>query len=192
MLTRPIEQKVLDGIAFESVADLGCGDGSRLIRMCRDGSRRGLGVEADERACEAATKSVAEAGLSDRVTIVRDDARRWDGRRFPGVDLVTCFLMLHDLFAAVEEPADAVRKLIEVFPDARRFLIADTAAVNWAGHEGPLPAFSLGFELLHAYMETPIVGADTYLNAFAGAGLRVERREQFGSPSTWLYLLVRE
>ncbi len=191
-LTRPIEQQVLDGIEFESVADLGCGDGSRLIRMCRDGSRRGIGVEADEQACELATKSVAEAGLSDRITIVRDDARRLGDRRFPGVDLVTCFLMLHDLFAATDDPTGAVRKLREVFPDARRFLIADTAAVDWAGHEGPLPAFSLGFELLHAYMETSIVSAETYLHAFAGAGLRVERREQFGSPSTSLYLLACE
>ena len=49
--------------------------------------------------------------------------------------------------------------------------------------------FSVGFELVHAFMDTPIMSRETYENAFAEAGLTVERREPFGAPSTWLWLL---
>ncbi|MEU4769920.1 aminotransferase class I/II-fold pyridoxal phosphate-dependent enzyme [Actinosynnema sp. NPDC023794] len=191
-LMRPVEEEVLAGLEFASVADIGCGDGSRLVRLCgADPGRRGVGIDISADACAAATGRVRAAGLADRVEIVHDDVlRQADGRVFPGVDLVTSFLMMHDLFAATGDPAGVMVSLREAFPDARRFLIADTVGQDWDRHRGPLPAFSLEFELVHAFMDTPILGRDTYERAFADADLRVERRVPFGSPSTWLYALT--
>jgi hypothetical protein len=59
----------------------------------------------------------------------------------------------------------------------------------WAHNAGPLPMFSVGFELVHAFMETSVLSRTTYEDAFAGAGLKIERREPLGAPSTWLWLL---
>jgi hypothetical protein len=42
------------------------------------------------------------------------------------------------------------------FPDARHFLLADTNAQPWHQNTGPLPIFSLQFELVHAFMNVPI------------------------------------
>jgi histidinol-phosphate aminotransferase len=191
LVMRPAEQRVLAGIDFDVVADLGCGDGSRLIRLCgADPARRGLGIEVSPAAAEQARLRIAEAGLTDRLEIVVDDVLSQARQRtFPGVDLVTSFLMLHDLFAETGDPVGVMRALREVFPDARQFLVADSMARNWERHEGALPTFAVEFELVHAFMETPIMSQDVYERAFTEAGLRVRRREPLGTPSTWIYLL---
>jgi hypothetical protein len=59
----------------------------------------------------------------------------------------------------------------------------------WHQNTGPLPIFSLQFELVHAFMNVPIRPRELYEDAFAEAGLRIERCEPLGVPSTWLYLL---
>lgn len=187
----PVEKQVASALDYTSVADLGCGDASRLIRLCgADTARRGVGIEVNAAACEAARQRISEEGLSDRLDVVRADVLdHVEERTFPGIDLVTSFLMMHDLFELTGDPAGVMRKLRDVFPDARHFLIADTVAQDWSAHSGPLPVFSAEFELVHTFMETPILGLDTYEKAFAEAGLHVERREPFGTPSTWLWLL---
>ncbi|MFE9045013.1 aminotransferase class I/II-fold pyridoxal phosphate-dependent enzyme [Streptomyces sp. NPDC012421] len=189
----PVEAEVASSLDYTSVADLGCGDASRLIRLCGTGAgtaRRGLGIEVNEAACDSARLRIDRAGLSHRLDVVLADVLdHVDQRTFPGIDLVTSFLMMHDLFEHTGDPAGVMRTLRDVFPDARHFMIADTVAQDWSAHEGPLPVFSAEFELVHTFMDTPILGRDTYEKAFADAGLRVERREPFGTPSTWLWLL---
>jgi histidinol-phosphate aminotransferase len=191
-LMRPIEDELLAELDFTSVADLGCGGATRLIRLCgRDSARTGLGIDISESACGLARKNVANAGLAARVTIVHENVERCFGARtFPGVDLVTSFLMMHDLFNAATDGGSVMRSLRETFPDARYFLIADTTAQPWPELTGPLPIFSLGFELLHSFMDVRIQPRAAYEDAFAAGGLAVERCVPFGAPSTWLYLLT--
>ncbi|MFD7469875.1 aminotransferase class I/II-fold pyridoxal phosphate-dependent enzyme [Streptomyces tendae] len=187
----PVEEKVASAVDYTSVADLGCGDASRLIRLCgTDTERRGLGIEVNAAACESARQHIDRERLSHRLDVVQADVLdHVDRRTFPDIDLVTSFLMMHDLFELTGDPAGVMRTLRDVFPNARHFMIADTVAQNWSAHDGPLPVFSAEFELVHTFMDTPILGLDTYEKAFADAGLRVERREPFGTPSTWLWLL---
>ncbi|MFE6049475.1 aminotransferase class I/II-fold pyridoxal phosphate-dependent enzyme [Kitasatospora sp. NPDC056446] len=194
-LMLPVERRMLEGLDYGDVADLGCGDGTRLIRLAGDRPepRRGVGIDISEAACAIAGKRVAEAGLAGSLEVVCGDVLFGAERPvFPGIDLVGSFLLLHDLFAAAGEPAGMVRALRRAFPDARYFLLADTNAQSWERHEGPLPAFSLEFELMHAFMDTPLLSRDAYEAAFAAGGLRVRRRERFGAPSTWIWLLEVE
>jgi histidinol-phosphate aminotransferase len=190
-LMLPVEEAVTAGLEYDMVADLGCGDATRLIRLCRRASSgRGLGIEVNAAARDTAQARVADAGLADRIEIVCADVLgRSGGQTFPGVDLVASFLMMHDLFNAASDPADVVRSLRAMFPDAKRFLVGDTVGQDWSDPAEPLPVFSLGFELVHAYMQTPILSRSTYERAFAAGGLRVERCEPLGAPSTWLWLL---
>lgn len=190
----PVEADVVAGLAYRSVADIGCGDGSRLIRLCQgDPAKRGLGIDISEAACGLAAKKVADAGLTDHVEIVCQNPFAGPNPPvFPGIDLVSSFLMLHDLFAAQPEGVEVVRALRRAFPDARYFLLADTAAQPWRRHTGALPPFSLEFELAHAFMGVPIPAREVYEQAFLDGGLTIERREPFGAPSTWIYLLKVE
>jgi histidinol-phosphate aminotransferase len=190
-LMTSVETRVLAGLDFTSVADIGCGDGSRLVRLCGgEPRRRGLGLDISRAACGMATGRVAAAGLADLVAIRRENIfEPGNGAVFPGFDLVSSFLMLHDLFTLYGDGRLVVRALRTAFPDARYFLLADTNAYPWAGHEGPLPIFSLEFELVHAFMGVKILPRETYEQAFSESGLEIARREPLGVPSTWLYLL---
>lgn len=188
------EHAVVADVDFGTVADLGCGDASRLIRLCGSNeARTGLGIDTSRGACEKAVKRVADAGLGHRVEVVCADVLDvLDERTFPGVELVTSFLMMHDLFESSGDPAGTMRMLRKVFPDAKWFLVGDTVSQDWGTSPSTLPIFSVEFELVHAFMDTPIASRRAYEDAFAAAGLRVQRREPFGAPSTWLWLLAAE
>lgn len=190
-MLQPVEAEILDGVPFTTVADLGCGDATRLIRLCAaDEERRGVGIDVSPQACELAGRRAAEAGVGDRIDIVCGDVLSVGDRVPANVDLVTCFLMLHDLFAIAGGPAEAMRALRRCFPHARHFLIGDTLAQAWDRGDGPLPPFSLEFELVHTFMDAAILPEETYKRAFASAGMRLVRCEPTGIPSTRLYLLA--
>lgn len=190
-LMQKAEAEILAGIDFGTMADIGCGDATRLIRLCTaDEQRRGIGIDISRAACELATDRVRAAGLADRVEIVHENVLdTLSTRTFPGVDLVTGFLMLHDLFATNKDHAAVLRSLRVAFPDARSFLFADTALQDWDHHSGPLPIFNLEFELVHAVMGVPLRTKETYMRAFADAGFQLERCVPFGVPATWAFLL---
>jgi len=190
-LMTSVEADVLNGVDFTSVADVGCGDGSRLIRLCqREQPRLGVGIDISEAACKLAVKRVSDAGLSSHITIACENIFHSGNRAaFPGIDLVSSFMMLHDLFAAYRNGSEVMRALRFAFPDTRYFLLADTNAYPWHQSTGRLPIFSLQFELVHAFMNVPIRPKELYEETFVKAGLRIERCEPLGVPSTWLYLL---
>ncbi|KUO06129.1 aminotransferase class I/II-fold pyridoxal phosphate-dependent enzyme [Streptomyces caeruleatus] len=190
-LMRQAEAAVLGDLDFVTMADIGCGDATRLMRLCEaDDRRRGIGIDISEAACALATDRVRAAGLADRVRIVRENVLdTLSTRTFPEVDLVTGFLMLHDLFATDDDHAAVLRSIRTAFPNATHFLFADTAVQDWEHHSGPQPIFSLEFELVHAVMGVPLHTKGTYLRAFADAGFRLERCEPLGVPSTWAFLL---
>ncbi|HVB41886.1 MAG TPA: class I SAM-dependent methyltransferase [Streptosporangiaceae bacterium] len=186
-----VEADVVAGLDYDSVADLGCGDGSRLIRLCQaERPIRGLGIDISKSACALARGRVAEVGLADQVDISCQNIFHAGSKAvFPDIDLVLSFLMLHDLFSAVSNGTEVIEILRSTFPNARYFLLADTAAQPWHLHSGALPIFSLQFELVHTFMGTTIYQKETYERAFVDGGLRILRREPLGVPSTWLYLL---
>ncbi|WP_333737405.1 class I SAM-dependent methyltransferase [Streptomyces sp. IBSBF 2806] len=191
-LMRPTQDEVLGSIDFGTAVDIGCGDGSRLLQLCaqRPG-RRGIGIDISADACAMATEQSRERGLADQVEFVQANVIELlkSDRTFPGVDLVVSIFMLHDLFASTDDHPELVRSLRRVFPDARYFLLADTAAQDASRHQGQPPVFSLGFELAHAFMGVRLQSRGTYEDAFEAGGLKIARREPFGAPSTWLYLL---
>lgn len=191
-LMLPVQDDVLSGVDFRSVVDIGCGDGSRLLRLCEQRpDRTGVGIDLSPDALALGRRAAEDKGLTGRAEFVEADVFELlgSGRTFPGVELVISIFMLHDLFAATDDHSALVRALQAVFPDARYFLLADTAAQQGADRQGPPPVFSLGFELAHAFMGVRLQPREAYEQAFVAGGLTILRREPFGAPSTWLYLL---
>jgi SAM-dependent methyltransferase len=191
----PILDQVLDSLELRQIADLGCGNAARLIRLCRRyPGLRGIGVDISQDACRLAREAVAAAGLQSRVSIVCGDALVLQGdpaRPVAGtveLDLVSSFFMLHDLLARYERPSAALEALRKAFPTSPYFLLADTAR-SAADIDAGLPIFSLGFELVHAFMGVPLHTKERYETYFAEAGFTIERCLPFGAPSSWLYLL---
>ena len=72
----------------QRVLDLACGKGEMLCTWAHDHGIVGTGVDINPPFVEAARARVAELGVSDRVTIVHDDAANWVSTN--PVDLAVC------------------------------------------------------------------------------------------------------
>jgi len=187
--------EVLAGVDFTTIADLGSGVSARLSRVVGErAGTRGVGLDISGPATELAERTIADAGLTGRVTAVQADVLevvRQD--RHAGilaeVDTVMSFFLLHDLLADPEGRPHLFSRLRDAFPAARTFVLADTMLRPNSKDARMLPFFSLGYELAHALMGIPLHARETYEELFASAGLSVRRRVPFGTPHSWLYVV---
>jgi SAM-dependent methyltransferase len=158
-----------------TVVDLGCGSGGRVLDiLARYPRARGVGVDIARPALESARADALAAGAADRIELVEADVLELDERpEFAGVDLITCFMMGHDLWPR-ESCVAALRRFRKVFPAARRFLLGDaTRTVGIPDSE--LPVFTLGFELGHDLMGVWLPGIADWESVFEEAGWRLVR-----------------
>jgi len=185
----PVLDRVTAGLDFERAADLGCGSGRRVIRLARrHPGRRFLGIDTDAGATKAATKAVADAGLSDRVEIVHGDALRPERGRHPGVDLVLSFFPGPGLWP-VGESAASLGRLREAFPDARHLLLGDTYRSDLSS-DAAAPLFSLGFEYTHALMDQHVPSPREWEDAIARSPWRLRDRTELGIPHSCIFHLT--
>jgi hypothetical protein len=138
--------------SFTVAADLGCGSGERLMQiLSRYPGTRGLGIDIAPAAIEVAKADAATAGLADRLAFSLGDARSLEPNpQFHDVELLTCFMMGHDFWPR-EDCIASLRRIRELFPNVRRFLLGDaTRTAGIPDHQ--LPVFTLGFEVGHDMM----------------------------------------
>lgn len=174
----PVFWKAMDDLGFEltSAADLGSGSGERLLQIVeRHPGAKGIGVELARPSIDMATAEVARRGLAGQITFIQGDAREIDPRpEFAGVELLTCFMMGHDLWPR-ENCVTSLRRIRAAFPDVRRFLLGD--ATRTAGiPDEQLPIFTLGFELGHHMMGVYLPTLDEWNGVFEEGGWRLRRR----------------
>jgi SAM-dependent methyltransferase len=171
----PVFWQAMDtlGLPFTKVADLGCGSGERLRQIARrHPGVQGLGLDISPSALVDAKAATAEAGLGDRITFGVADARALEPRpEFADVDLVTSFMMAHDFWPR-ENCIASFRKLREVFPNARRLLLADTARLtDLPDHRFPM--FNLGYEVGHDLMGVYLPTMEDWEDVFPETGWRL-------------------
>lgn len=158
---------------FGVVADLGCGSGGRVMNLLAQyPGARGVGIDIARPSLEAARAEAARLGLADRATFIEADVRYLDRcPEFDEVDLLTCFMMGHDFWPR-ENCVATLRRLREVFPAARRFLLGD--ATRTVGiPDADLPVFTLGFELAHDLMGIFVPTLDDWESVFEESGWQV-------------------
>jgi len=192
---RHLLDEVLDGLTFNTIADLGCGNAGRLIDSCyRYPHVHGVGIDISEAAIDLAAANVQKHGMSDRIrlicanvlSVIRSEEHQ---SILADVDIVTSFMMLHDLYNLSHIWDKLFDQLLTVFPNASYYLFADTVRMPPLEELEELPIFNVGFELLHSFMGVRIPTKSTYDRAFAKAGLTVEKCIPFGTPNTYLYVL---
>ncbi|GAA3000408.1 class I SAM-dependent methyltransferase [Actinokineospora diospyrosa] len=162
------------------VVDLGCGSGGRLIDVLRShpGSSA-VGIDIARPSLEVARKEVAEAGFGDRAGFVEADVLALRPHPdYADVELLLCFMMGHDFWPR-DNCVATLRRLREVFPAARRFLLGDaTRTVGVPDTE--LPVFTLGFEVGHDLMGTFIPTIADWESVFAEGGWELVRTNRIG------------
>lgn len=128
----------LDGVvakleAGARVADVGCGHGHSTMLMAQAFPKsRFFGFDTHQGSIDAAQAHAREAGLDDRVTFIRSDARDALPARF---DLVCFFDCLHDLGYPVEAARRAREALAE---DGTLMLVEPNAADQVEGNLNPI------------------------------------------------------
>jgi SAM-dependent methyltransferase len=193
-LMQSIVHDVMSGLRFRRMADLGCGNAGRLIDLCqRHPMVDAIGFDISEKAIALARQNVEHHGLTERITvrkvnvldIVEDAELRLE---LSQIDLVMCFMMLHDLFNT-QPPASILLKLRRAFPRARSFVIADTFRMDPPTDPNELPIFSVGFELVHSFMGVKIHEPGDYVQAFREAGMSLRQMRPLAVPNTYLFVL---
>ncbi|WP_216822577.1 methyltransferase [Shewanella sp. WE21] len=192
---REIFYSALDNIKFSRIADFGCGNAGRLIDVCkRYENMSGVGVDIDLNAVQLARKNVKNNGLQDSIDLYCEDVLiaiedPMLKAKLADVEVVTSFMMLHDLLNMEGLKDVLFDRLRMAFPSVKYFIIADT--VRMASPEGlnELPIFNIGFELLHGYMDVQIHDKESYDHVFEKSGLTIEKCIPFGTPNTYLYVL---
>nr|BFE74551.1 hypothetical protein GCM10020092_078520 [Actinoplanes digitatis] len=184
--------RMLEGIDYTCIADLGCGNGDRLVRavLARPGSR-GVGIDIAPDAIELARKRVAEAGLLDRVVLVEADVCRLEPRpEFADVDVATCFLMGHDFWPR-ENCLAVLDGFRAVFPRLGGIALGDT----YRSERSPgadLPILTLGFEYVHALMDKYVPTLGEWRDVFPDSGWRCQAEHDVTlPPNTKIFHLVR-
>jgi SAM-dependent methyltransferase len=179
----PIFNEIVRSLEFTKIADLGCGSAERVIKVLklRPGAT-GLGIDIADGALRVAQESVAAAGLADRVSFVKDDATAPRPRpEFADVDLLTCFLMGHDLWPR-EDCVVSLRRLREAFPNVRRLLLGDTARTTTIP-DTDIPVFTLGFEVAHRMMGVYLPTLEEWNGVFADGGWRLIAQHRVETPA---------
>jgi len=168
----PVFWRAVEGLDFtpQVVADLGCGSGGRLVQIAeRFPGMRGVGVDISPAALRDADDYARSKGHGDRLTFVVGDTTALEpSPEFAEVDLLTSFLMGHDMWPR-EECVASLRRLREAFPNVRRLLLGDTARTVGIP-ERRLPVFTLGFELAHDLMGAYLPTLDEWAGVFAEGG----------------------
>ncbi|QWF85970.1 methyltransferase domain-containing protein [Amycolatopsis sp. CA-230715] len=174
----PAFWQAMDGLdfPFSSVADLGTGSGQRLIQIAKKyPGTRGVGVDIAGPALDMATREVANQGLAGQITFLDGDARALDPRpEFADVELLTCFMMGHDLWPR-ENCVASLRRIREAFPKVRRFLLGDATRTSGIPDDR-LPIFTLGFEVGHDLMGVYLPTIDEWDGVFEEGGWRCVRK----------------
>lgn len=189
---------VLDNMSFSSIADFGCGNAGRLINFCKRYPHTiGVGVDINREAIELARQNVESQGMQNNIELYCENVLNFINNssvreKLEKIEVVTCFMMLHDLFNIDNLKHTLFDRLRSAFPAVKYFIIADTVrmSLNTESKEAnELPIFNIGFELLHGYMNIKIHDKSAYDEAFLAAGLHIEKCLPFGTPNTYLYVL---
>ncbi len=172
---RPHVAEVVREVAFERVADIGCGNGHFLVELCRTAGVAGIGVDISPDACAEARRGVTAAELDDRVEIVQADAVDLDA--VPGledVQLVVTFFFLHEVLehgraVLVEYLSGLLRRL----PPGAHLLTAEICPPE--SGEGTLEPVTPEYALTQALMEQNLLPEREWLRVFEDAGFLITR-----------------
>jgi SAM-dependent methyltransferase len=181
----PTFHRVLDALddRITRVADLGCGSGARLAQLAeRWKGVRGVGIDVSATALIRADEHLGSVGLGGRFDLVEGDVRAMEfDSRFTGIEVVTCFMMGHDLWP-LANCRESLRRLRAAFPNARRFLLGDTARTAGVP-DREKSVFTLGFETAHDLMGVYLPTLDEWAEAFVGSGWQLVRAHPVTSPA---------
>lgn len=184
---------VIDNISFSKMADLGCGNGKGLMRQLKRNNKiSGIGIDINSDSIEIAKQNAKQENLDHKLIFhCRDvfNVLNDDEIIFEDVEVVTSFMMFHDLMNIEELKNNIITKLRKVFPNVKYFVIGDTFKSDRLKKGDDLPIFTTGFELIHSMAGTKLFPNSEYEKLFADSNLNIQAKHFLNVPNTYLYVL---
>lgn len=112
----PVVDRIMETLKLNEsdvFADIGCGDGRLLIDAVTLYGCKAVGIEIDPAKAKEARENVEAAGLSDRITVLTGDARKFDPKAY-GVTAAVAYLY-PDLLGQLRPMLETVPVLITPF-----------------------------------------------------------------------------
>jgi len=180
-------RELLAEVPFKVAADLGCGSAERLRQLANNNPDFvGIGIDINPGAIKLARQSVETANLQDRIMVVHDDISHLAHQpKFSEVEVIFCFFMGHDLWPR-SNCIRTFRRIREVFPQAKRFLLSDTYRSDLPPSP-KTPIFTLGFEVSHAVMDQYIPSVAEWMEVFSESGWACVNQRDIGIPFSTIF-----
>jgi S-adenosylmethionine-dependent methyltransferase len=106
------------GVNSLRALDLGCGTGAAAVRLARLGIHVTL-LDSSRTMLALTDRTIAEAGVSDKITVIRGDAARLaDIFQTASFDIILC----HNLLEYVDDPGAVLRGAVRVMRDSQAIL----------------------------------------------------------------------
>ncbi len=180
----PMTRRLLGRIEGEwrTVVDLGCGDGSYLVDLCRSLPRaRGIGIDSEPASVDAALQSAERHGIRDRVDIRLGTATNLSHLSTEAGPF--CFITAFVLQEILEQDGrstivDLLTSTFDRFPDAHWVVIeVDHQPDDTRIRTGLGVSYYNPYYLLHHLTEQRLETVGFWREIFRDAGLNVEAVE---------------
>ncbi len=177
----PMTRQLLEKIPtnFETVVDLGCGDGSYLVDLCKSMPHiKGIGLDLDPKSIKIANEAVVQNGVSNRVQVEVGSAINLPS--FTEVKKPLCFITAF-VFQEVLEQAgrnsiiNMLTTVFEKYPDSYWIVIeVDNRAKDKDVMSNNLAlAYYNPYYLIHNLTQQRLESIDYWKQLFLDAGLNV-------------------
>ena len=195
----PLVSELVRRFGIQCLLDLGCGTASVLIELGRaDPKLHGFGIEADHAMWRRATQTVRDAGLDDRIEILRGDARNpvkvLGRRRCARVDGVHGRSFLNALFGTGRIGAvEALRRIAKQLPGRPAWFLDYYGRLGQRTDVDGQP-LALLQDLVQVLSQQGVPPPDSraWIRIYRDAGCRLEHAHDFdGREITWFLHEVR-
>jgi phenylpyruvate C(3)-methyltransferase len=183
----PYFEKVLLEASFNTIVDLGCGSGERLIKLATKYPHiKGIGIDINSKAVSFAKSRIEKKELSARINVLQGDMRYLETRsEFKDVDTLFSFFSGHDMWPK-ENCLQLMQNLRQVFPNLQRFLLCDTYRSDVVPSDN-IPVFTLGFETVHAVAGQYIPSLREWMDLFAVSGWKCVGQNDVEAPFSTIF-----
>ncbi len=185
----PVLLSLPEVASARSIADLGCGDGSRALGLMKRYGTKVVGIDVSGPALGRAREAAADAGFQGDLSLLEADVRdlRQPDPLYEEVECIILALLGHDLW-----PFDSCISTLngwrEAFPRASTLIICETVRGTSVDNLG-IP--SLGYEFVHGLMGQEIPAAQDWHRAFASSRWELEREERLDIPANTSIFICR-
>ncbi|ARU55392.1 methyltransferase [Oleiphilus messinensis] len=192
--------ELLELDAVETLLDIGCGSGLRLIDICeRIPKLKGIGVDISPDCCKLATSNVEKNDLASRIRVEQGHAESWilnESERLKQIgnantrpaDLVMCFAMMHDLLNHEGMAEKFLTDIKTGLGEGAYIMIQDQMQLPSNTRQNR-DSWGRGFEVIHHFMGQRLFLVERYEQLFKEVGLKVIKKRLTDIPENWIFLL---